>query len=357
MANVDRIKRQLLRDLVQQNVDLIEGRPSRVRPRRDVLRLALRLALRVAALALLSVALFGSSRLLSTLAEPRPAVAAARSPKRPAPRPLPARQSGVAPAAIPLSGGLTAPEPVDAAVFPLAVRKIVIDAGHGGGSSGTRTPQGVLEKDLTLDIAVRLQRLLEKQFQVVMTRESDENVSLEERGKLANQAGADIFVSIHLNWIENRRSRGVETYYLGPTDDPYLTRLAASENRDSGYSMADLRHLLDRIYAGVRQGKSRKLAEVVQGALFQSVGKLSPEVEDRGVKAAPFIVLLSTEMPAILAEVSSMSNEEEARLLTKPLYRQYIAEALAKGIRGYAVAVEGAPEVAVAGEKGNPIHE
>jgi N-acetylmuramoyl-L-alanine amidase len=349
MANVDRIKRQLLRDLVQQNVDLIEGRPSRLRPRRDVLRLATR----VAALALLSVALFGSSRLISTLAEPRPVAAAARALKVPAPRPLPARQSDAGPGGTPL----TAPEPVDAAVFPLAVRKIVLDAGHGGGSVGTRTPQGVLEKDLTLDIAVRLQHLLEKQFQVVMTRESDQAVSLEERGRLANQAGADIFVSIHLNWIDNRRSRGVETYYLGPTDDPYLTRLAASENRDSGYSMADLRHLLDRIYAGVRQDKSRKLAEGVQEALFQSVGKLSPEVEDRGVKAAPFIVLLSTEMPAILAEVSSMSNEEEARLLTKPLYRQYIAEALAKGIRGYAVAVEGAPEVAAAGEKGNPIHE
>ena len=355
MANVDRIKRQLLRDLVQQNVDLIEGRPSRLRPRRDVLHLATR----VAVLALLSVALFGSSRLISTLAEPRPVAAAARGlkiPAVPASRPLPARQSGAAPAG-PAGIPLTAPEPVDAAVFPLAVRKIVIDAGHGGGSAGTRTPQGVLEKDLTLDIAVRLQHLLEKQFQVVMTRESDQAVSLEERGRLANQAGADIFVSIHLNWIDNRRSRGVETYYLGPTDDPYLTRLAASENRDSGYSMADLRHLLDRIYAGVRQDKSRKLAEVVQGALFKSVGKLSPEVEDRGVKAAPFIVLLSTEMPAILAEVSSMSNEEEARLLTKPLYRQYIAEALAKGIRGYAVAVEGAPEVAAAGEKGSPIHE
>jgi N-acetylmuramoyl-L-alanine amidase len=352
MANVDRIKRQLLRDLVQQNVDLIEGRPSHFRPRRDFLRLATR----VAVLALLSVALFGSSRLISTLAEPRPVAAAGRAAlKIPAPRPLPARQSGAIPSAVP---PLTAaPEPVDAAVFPLAVRKIVIDAGHGGSSTGTRTPQGVLEKDLTLDIAVRLQHLLEKQFQVVMTRESDQGVSLEERGRLANQAGADIFVSIHLNWIDNRRSRGVETYYLGPTDDPYLTRLAASENRDSGYSMADLRHLLDRIYAGVRQDKSRKLAEVVQGALFQSVGKLSPEVEDRGVKAAPFIVLLSTEMPAILAEVSSMSNAEEARLLTKPLYRQYIAEALAKGIRGYAVAVEGAPEVAAAGEKGSPIHE
>ncbi len=349
MANVDRIKRQLLRDLVQQNVDLIEGRPSRSRPRRDVPRLVLRMS----ALALLfSVALFGSSRLISTLGvgEPRPAVAASRALPVPS---LPSQPRVSQPA----EPTLTAPEPVDAAVFPLAVRKIVIDAGHGGGSVGTRTPQGVLEKNLTLDIAVRLERLLENQFQVVMTREGDRDVSLEDRGKLANRAGADIFVSIHLNWIENRRSRGVETYYLGPTDDPYLTRLAASENRDSGYSLADLRHLLDRIYAGVRQDKSRKLAEVVQGSLFQSLGKLSPEVEDRGVKAAPFIVLLSTEMPAILAEVSSMSNEEEARLLTKPLYRQYIAEALAKGIRAYAVAVEGAPEVAAAGEKGNPIHE
>ncbi|HEX3557373.1 MAG TPA: N-acetylmuramoyl-L-alanine amidase [Thermoanaerobaculia bacterium] len=347
---MDRIKRQLLRDLVQQNVDLIEGRPPRVLRRRD----SLRLVLRFASFALLSLALFGSSRLLSTLAEPRPAVvaAAARPAKVPAkaPAPVNAAMNGAA------FAGRSVPRPVDAAIFPLAVRKIVVDAGHGGTSVGTSTPQGVLEKDLTLDIAVRLKRLLDKEFQVVMTRESDRDVSLEQRGELANQAGADIFVSIHLNWIENRRSRGVETYYLGPTDDPYLTRLAASENRESGYSMADMRHLLDRIYAGVRQDKSRKLAEVVQGALFQSVGKLSPEVADRGVKAAPFIVLLSTEMPAILAEVSSLSNADEARLLTKPLYRQYIAEALAKGIRAYAEAGEGASET-VAGEKGNPIHE
>ncbi|MBW8873458.1 MAG: N-acetylmuramoyl-L-alanine amidase [Acidobacteria bacterium] len=353
VANVDRIKRQLLRDLVQQNVDLIEGRPPRVLRRRDTLRLVLRFA----SLALLSLALFGSSRLLSTLAEPRPAVAAA---PRPAKVPAKAPQPILAASAISANGtalaGLSAPRPVDAAIFPLAVRKIVIDAGHGGTSVGTSTPRGVLEKDLTLDIAVRLKRLLDQEFQVVMTRESDRDVSLEQRGALANRAGADIFVSIHLNWIENRRSRGVETYYLGPTDDPYLTRLAAAENRESGYSMADMRHLLDRIYAGVRQDKSRKLAEVVQGALFQSVGKLSPEVADRGVKAAPFIVLLSTEMPAILAEVSSLSNADEARLLTKPLYRQYIAEALAKGIRAYAEAGEGASET-VAGEKGSPIHE
>ena len=337
MANVDRIKRQLLRDLVQQNVDLIHGRPTSRRTRR---REGWRMAARVASLAFLSVALFGSSRLISTLGTSRPAAAVpGKGPDVPA-APAPATPA-VAAAAMPLTAP---PKPIAAAVFPLAVHKIVIDAGHGGEALGTRTPLGLVEKDLTLDIAERLEKLLVKDaFTVVMTREGDRNVSLERRGALANQAGADIFVSIHLNWIENR-SRGVETYYLGPTDDPYLTRLAASENRDSGYSMADMRHLLDRIYAGVRQEKSRKLAETVQGALFESLGKVSPEVEDRGVKAAPFIVLLTTEMPAILAEVSSLSNEEEARLLTKPLYRQYIAEALAQGIRAYARAVEGAPE-------------
>lgn len=346
MANVDRIKRELLRDLVQQNVDLIHGRPSRAVRRRD----GWRLAARVAILAFLSVALFGSSRLISTFGGLAP-VSAAGSAVVPGSGPAPAAPSEIALAAT------AAPQPIDAAVFPLAVRKVVLDPGHGGASLGTRTPEGLIEKRLTLDIAERLRRLLEKDaFEVVMTREGDRDVSLERRGTLANEAGADIFVSIHLNWIENRRSRGVETYYLGPTDDPYLTRLAASENRDSGYSMADMRHLLDRIYAGVRQDKSRKLAETVQDALFQSLGKVNPGIEDRGVKAAPFIVLLTTEMPAILAEVSSLSNEGEARLLMKPLYRQFIAEALAQGVRAYARSVEGAPEgpeLLAAGEKGS----
>jgi len=336
---------------VQQNVDLIHGRPSRLVRRRE----GWRLAARVASLAFLSVALFGSSRLISTFAEPGPAEGVA---VRPAAVPVPAVAAS-GPSSLPVPAAVAAvtavpPQPIDAAVFPLAVRRVVLDPGHGGGSLGTRAPQGLVEKSLTLDIAGRLRRLLEKDsFQVVMTRDGDRDVSLERRGTLANRAGADIFVSIHLNWIENRRSRGVETYYLGPTDDPYLTRLAASENRESGYSMADMRHLLDGIYAGVRQDKSRKLAETVQGALFHSLGRMNPEIQDRGVKAASFIVLLTTEMPAILAEVSSLSNEEEARLLTKPLYRQYIAEALAKGIRAYAEAVEGVPETIAAGEKGS----
>jgi N-acetylmuramoyl-L-alanine amidase len=332
MANVERVKRQLLHDLVQQNVDLAEGRLPRTLYKGRYWPLAVRLL----ALAVLSVALLGSSRLIASFSGPAAAL------------PSPAAAKATAPAAA--TPVLTSmPQPVDAAVFPLAVRKVVIDAGHGGGSTGTRTPQGTLEKDLTLDIAQRLERLLVQQsFQVVMTRDADRDVSLKERGALANRMGADIFVSIHLNWIENRRSGGLETYYMGATDDPYLTRLAASENRESGYSLADMRRLLDRIYAGVRQEKSRKLAETVQGALFQSLGKLSPEIQSRGVKTAPFIVLLTTDMPAILAEVSSLSNEEEAKLLTKPLYRQYIAEALAKGIRAYAGGAEEPPEAVTA---------
>jgi N-acetylmuramoyl-L-alanine amidase len=342
MTNVDRIKRQLVRDLVQENLDLIEdGLARRVRRRHR-----LWMASRILAFVLVPMGLFGSTLLLSNrnAAPARPAPAAA-------PPPAVAAAAPVAPAPdAPVT--LAAPQPIDAAVFPLAVRKIALDAGHGGSSLGTRAPLGLIEKDLTLDIALRLKKLLEQDFEVVMTREEDKEVSLAERGTFANQQGADIFVSVHLNWIVDRESRGVETYYLGPTDDPFLTELAANENRESGYSMADMRKLLDRIYADVRQDKSKKLAQVMQTSLYSSLGKINPKIEDRGVKAAPFIVLLSTEMPAILAEVSCLSNEEEARLLTKPLYRQYIAEALAQGLRAYADSVEGRPESRAAGQKG-----
>jgi N-acetylmuramoyl-L-alanine amidase len=346
MAKVDRLKRRLLHDLVQQNVDLLSGPVHRLhRPRRrhGWLRPAGALLLLLA-----STALVGSTRWLTTAlaVAPHPAVARLAS----------GGAANLAAVAVPANAALysagtpgalriLAPAPpIDAAVLPLAVRKIAVDAGHGGDSHGTRTPLGLLEKDVTLDIARRLRQLLEsgQRFEVVMTRQDDTSVSLAERAAIANRVGADIFVSVHVNWIEDRASHGVETYFLGPTNDPFLNRLAASENRDSGYSLADMRQLLDRIYAGVRQDKSRQLAEVLQAALFRSLGKVNPKVENRGVKSAPFIVLLSTQMPAVLAEVSCLSNSDEARLLAKPLYRQYIAEALAEGLEAYASAARGA---------------
>jgi N-acetylmuramoyl-L-alanine amidase len=233
-----------------------------------------------------------------------------------------------------------APVPLDLTVVPLGVRKIVLDSGHGGKDIGAAAPLGTVEKEVALDIGLRLRRLLETAaFEVFMTRDKDETVSLAQRAAFANARSADLFVSIHVNWIEGRHNRGMETYYLGPTDDPDLLQLAAQENQASGYSLADFRRLLDGIYIAVRRDESRRLAETMQHALFQSLRPVNPTLVNRGVKMAPFVVLVATEMPAILAEVSCLSNAEEARLLATPEYRQAIAQALFQGIRAYAQAL------------------
>lgn len=229
-----------------------------------------------------------------------------------------------------------APQPIDFDVIPLAVERIVVDPGHGGADSGT-TGGGLAEKDMTLDIGLRLRDLLEEQgFEVFMTREDDAKISLRQRALQANTLRADLFVSIHINWIAQRSVSGLETYFLGGTDDPLLEALARKENRQSGYSLADMRELLEGIYTDVRQDESRQFAGHVQRSLYRSMLRQNPQLRDRGVKTAPFVVLVATEMPAILAEVSCLSNEQEAKLLARPLYRQHIAEALARGIRGYA---------------------
>jgi N-acetylmuramoyl-L-alanine amidase len=239
-----------------------------------------------------------------------------------------------------------APVPIDLAVLPLGVRKIVIDPGHGGKDAGTSAPGGLAEKEVTLDIGMRLRHLLERAaFEVVMTRDKDEGVSLRQRTALANAQAADLFVSIHLNWIDGGQVRGMETYYQGPTEDPVLLQLAAQENRDSGYSLADFRKLLDYIYLSVRRDESRRLAESVQRMLFTALRRKGSALVNRGVKTAPFAVLAGTEMPAILAEVACLSHPEEAHLLATPQYRQDIAQALLEGIRAYAQALTRFPKI------------
>ena len=239
-----------------------------------------------------------------------------------------------------------APAPIDLAVLPLGVRKIVVDPGHGGKDTGTSTPGGLAEKEVTLDIGLRLRRLLEQAaFEVVMTRDKDETIPLRQRTVVANVQGADLFVSIHLNWIDGGPIRGIETYYLGPTEDPVLLQLAAQENRDSGYSLADFRKLLDHIYLSMRRDESRRLAESVQRTLVTTLYRKRPALVNRGVKTAPFAVLVDTEMPAILAEVACLSHPEEARLLATPQYRQDIAQALFQGIHAYAQALNRFPKI------------
>ena len=235
------------------------------------------------------------------------------------------------------------PRRLDRAVFPLSVKRIVLDPGHGGTQHGAISDSGVSEKDITLDIALRLRQLLKDGvFDVLMTRETDVSLSLEQRIAVANAKRGDLFVSIHVNWIPRRQVRPLETYYVGPTDDPGTLRLARTENRDSRHSLAAYRGLLERIYLDTRRDESHALAKAINTELYRSLKDVNPELENRGVKMAPFAVLVGTEMPAILVEVSCLSNEADVGLLTTADYREKIAGALLRGIRSYARELDGA---------------
>lgn len=336
MRDAERLKRQMLRDAVRENLDTIEGRPpARFRPGGRWARRAVR----GAALVAIPLALFASINAFSGGGvSPTEVVVVPQRTVAPSPEP------GLETLAWP------APKSIDPTLFHLDVRTIVLDAGHGGVDPGALTADGLAEKDVTLDVARRVrEKLRGGLFRVVMTREGDETISLRERSRRARDAGGDVLVSIHVNSIPRPDRRGVETYYLGPTDDPAIRRLASAENRSSGYSLSDFRGLLEEVYVGVRQAESRRLAESVQVELVASTQKVTPEAGDRGVKSAPFVVLIASEMPGILAEVSSVSHAEDARLLRDEAYREAIAEALARGVRAYA----DARNLADAGRSGN----
>ncbi|MEO6323442.1 MAG: N-acetylmuramoyl-L-alanine amidase [Thermoanaerobaculia bacterium] len=232
---------------------------------------------------------------------------------------------------------LAKPRRVDPSLFRLGVTTVVIDPGHGGADPGALTAFGLTEKEITLDVSRRLRDLLvQARFKVEMTRDQDTTVSLKDRAQFANGHSADLFVSVHVNSVPQADRRLVETYYLGPSDDPRVDALVGEENRGSGYTMTSFKKLLDGIYADVRQSESKTFALAVQKELFASLRKGNPALQDHGVKSAPFVVLIATEMPGILAEVSCISNEAEARNLSHPAYRQSIAQALYDGLHAYA---------------------
>jgi N-acetylmuramoyl-L-alanine amidase len=255
----------------------------------------------------------------------------------PAPKPVVLAPPRIVQAAVATPDPLVA---MSTSVFPLSVHRVVIDAGHGGNDPGASAASKLSEKAITFDIASRLRDILRKNgFDVVVTRTDDRLIALRDRATIANSSNGDIFVSIHVNSLATHRNdHGIETYYLGPTNDPTLTRLAADENRTSGYSVADLRKLLDGVYADVRRDESHRLAAAVQQQLFAGLRGVDSGLEDWGVKRAPFIVLVATQMPAVLAEVGCLSNDKEAAMLGRPEYRQQIAQALFHGIHAYASA-------------------
>jgi N-acetylmuramoyl-L-alanine amidase len=232
---------------------------------------------------------------------------------------------------------LTAPGDVNLSILPLSVKRIVIDAGHGGNQPGAISSTGLAEKDVTLDIALRLRRLMKQSsFEVLLTRETDRTVTLADRVAFANSNKADLFVSIHINSLQPHSIRPLETYYVGASNDPQVLQLASLENRQSGYSLSEYRQLLEKVYLDVRRNESRALAITVEAALYRSLKPLNPKLDDRGVKMAPFAVLVGTQMPAVLAEVSSVTNDEDVKLLNDEQYKEKIAVSLFEGISKYA---------------------
>jgi N-acetylmuramoyl-L-alanine amidase len=220
----------------------------------------------------------------------------------------------------------------------LKLQRVVIDPGHGGHDEGTQGPKGLLEKDLVLDVAMRLGKLIEDRMgaEVIYTRSDDTFVPLEGRTALANDKKADLFLSIHANSSPTPRVTGVETYYLNFTDSKDAIDVASRENASAQKSVFELRDIIERISAHDKAEESRDFASRIQTALFAFSSKTFTAEKNRGVRKAPFVVLIGANMPSVLVEIGFLSNPREEMLLIKPDYRQKLAEALFRGLTKYA---------------------
>jgi N-acetylmuramoyl-L-alanine amidase len=320
MRSMESAKHRMIRQVIQSNLENPAAKVRRKRLRWQVLRWASLITF-TSLLAISSFLISRSKVAPSILLNVNAATG----------HPLVAQQNAEVP--IPQ----TPPADVNLSVLPLSVKRIVIDPGHGGYQPGAISRTGLAEKDVTLDIALRLRRLMKQSpFEVLLTRDTDQTVTLADRVAFANSHNADLFVSIHINWMQPRSIRPLETYYVGPSKDPQVIQLASLENRDSGYTLSEYRQLLEKVYLDVRRNESQALAKSVDAELYRSLKPLNPKLDDRGVKMAPFAVLVGTQMPAVLAEVSSLSNDEDDKLLKDEQYKEKIAVALFKGITSYA---------------------
>ena len=220
----------------------------------------------------------------------------------------------------------------------LKIGRIVIDPGHGGHDTGTIGPTGLMEKDLCLDVALRLGKIMQQRLpgaDIVYTRSDDTFIPLEERTNLANQAKADLFISIHANSSQNHAARGVETYYLNLKGSAEAMEVAARENASSEQGVHDLEDLVKKIARNEKIDESKEFAEDIQDSLAKRMLKASKTVKNRGVRKAPFVVLIGADMPSILTEISFLSNPADEKLLKQPDYRQRVAEGLYQGVASY----------------------
>jgi len=220
----------------------------------------------------------------------------------------------------------------------LKIGRIVIDPGHGGHDTGTIGPTGLMEKDLCLDVALRLGKIIQQRLpgaDVVYTRADDTFIPLEERTNIANQAKADLFISIHANSSRDHAARGIETYYLNMKGSAEAMEVAARENATAEQGIHELQDLVKKIAQTEKIDESKELAEDIQDSLAKRVQKSSKTVKDRGVRKAPFVVLIGADMPSILTEISFLSNPADEKLLKQPEQRQRVAEGLYQGVASY----------------------
>jgi N-acetylmuramoyl-L-alanine amidase len=229
----------------------------------------------------------------------------------------------------------------------LGISRIVIDPGHGGHDPGA-AGKGVTEAELVLDVALRLEKMLVKVqgVNVVLTRRTDEFVGLQDRTAIANREGADLFLSIHANASENDQLSGVETYFLNFANNLSAAGVAARENAASGQAMAALPDFVKAIALNNKLDESRDFATAVQRSMIERLRPGNKALKDLGVKQAPFVVLIGAAMPSVLAEISFVTNNQEAKLLRGDTYRQRIADALFAAIRKYQTSLRGVSRVA-----------
>jgi N-acetylmuramoyl-L-alanine amidase len=272
-------------------------------------------------------------------------VAAGNVPARRSPFGAPAPTDGAQPVN---AGGAATPVPPPtptrdgqrslARVLGLKVRRIVIDPGHGGHDTGTIGPHGLEEKDVCLDVALRLGKIIEQHLpgaQVIYTRKTDVFIPLQQRTAIANQADADLFISIHANSSPDPGARGIETYYLNFATSPEAMAVAARENATSEETEHDLPDLLKKIARNDKIEESKELAEDIQDSLSSRLELVSHNERNRGVRKAPFVVLIGANMPSVLAEISFLSNPVDERMLRNPVQRERIAMGLYRGMATY----------------------
>jgi N-acetylmuramoyl-L-alanine amidase len=213
----------------------------------------------------------------------------------------------------------------------------VIDAGHGGHDQGTEGPHGLLEKDVVLDVAKRIGRMVEERLgaEVIYTRTDDTFIPLERRTAIANESKADLFLSIHANSSPAPNVAGIETFYLNFTGTQDAMDVAARENASSQLSVYNLSNLVQKIAKHDKSEESREFAQRVQTALYAFSAKNIPNSKNRGIKSAPFVVLIGASMPSVLTEIGFLSNSREENLLKKSDYREKLADAIFRGVLKY----------------------